>query len=230
MTDIETIVRNKLFSSKDEEYRKFHSNLCPGINNIIGVRVPILRNLLKELLTKYSFYELYNSIGTLYYEEIMLKGMLLGKYKGDFEKLLTYIKEYIPLIDNWAICDTFCSGLKITKKYKKEMRDFILKYKDSNKEFELRFMIVMILDYYIEKEYLFENFEIFEKIKNNSYYVEMAIAWALSICLIKYYDETISYLKRCNLSNFVYNKTISKACDSYRISEDNKNELRNMRR
>lgn len=230
MTDIEFIIRNKVLSLKDEEYRNFHSNLCPGINNIIGVRVPILRNLLKELLTKYSFYELYNSIGTLYYEEIMLKGMLLGKYKGDFEKLLTYIKEYIPLIDNWAICDTFCSGLKITKKYKKEMRDFILKYKDSNKEFELRFMIVMILDYYIEKEYLSENFEIFEKIKNNSYYVEMSIAWALSICLIKYYDETISYLKRCNLNNFVYNKTISKACDSYRIDNKKKNELRNMRR
>ena len=127
MNDREAIIRNKLFSLNDEKYKTFHSNLCPGVNNIIGVRVPILRHLLKELLTKYSFEELYNSIGTIYYEEIMLKGILIGKYKGDFEKLLTYINDYIPLIDNWAICDTFCSGLKITKKYKKEMRDFILK-------------------------------------------------------------------------------------------------------
>ena len=140
------------------------------------------------------------------------------------------VKDYIPLIDNWAICDTFCAGLKITKKYKKEMRNLILKYKDSDKEFELRFMTVMILNYYIDEEYLIENFQLLEKLKNNSYYVEMSIAWALCICLIKYYDETISYLKRCNLSNFIYNKTISKACDSYRISDEKKIELRKMRR
>ena len=91
-------------------------------------------------------------------------------------------------------------------------------------------MIVMILDYYIDEEYLSKNFDIFDKIKSNDYYVEMAISWALSICLIKYYNETISYLKKCNLSDFVYNKTISKACDSYRLSNEKKNELRKMRR
>lgn len=230
MKNLRIIIRESLFSLKDEKYKNFHSNLCPGTNNIIGVRVPLVRNLLNELLNKYSFDELYNSIDTLYYEEIMLKGMLIGKYKGDFDKVSVYIKGFIPLIDNWAICDTFCAGLKITKKYKDEMRDFLLKYRYSDKEFELRFMIVMILDYYIENDYLNDNFEVFDSINSNDYYVEMAIAWALSICLIKYYDETVCYLKRCNLSDFIYNKTISKACDSYRISDEKKNELRKMRR
>lgn len=230
MNDIGIIIRNKLFSLKDEKYKNFHSSLCPDTTNIIGVKVPLVRKLLNDLLKEYSFDELYKSIDTVYYEEIMLKGMLISKYKGEFKKFLSYISEFIPLIDNWAICDNFCQELKMTKNNKEKMRNFILKYEKSSKEFELRFMIVMILSYYIEEKYLDDNFKIFDNIKSNDYYVEMAIAWALSICLVKYYDETICYLRKCNLSDFTFNKTISKACDSYRITKDKKEELKKMKR
>lgn len=81
----------------------------------------------------------------------------------------------------------------------------------------------MILDYYIEEEYLEKDFEIFNNINSDYYYVKMAVAWAISICLVKYYNETISYLKNTNkLDQWTYNKAIQKALESYRIADKKK--------
>lgn len=231
MEELNKEIKEKIISLVDEDYKEFHSSLCPGINNILGVRVPVLRKYAKELNAQYSLDMLFNVIDNHYYEEKMLKGMLIGMNKeSDIQELINYIKSFIPLIDNWAICDVFCAGLKITKKYKVEMWRFINQYLSSNKEFEVRFAVVMILDYFIEEEYLEENFKIFDSILCDQYYVKMAVAWAISICLIKYYDETIGYLKRCNLEDDVYNKAIQKARESYRISTKQKDELNKMKR
>ena len=146
------------------------------------------------------------------------------------EKVKKHIEEFIPKIDNWAVCDVFCAGLKITKKNKEEMWDFIQKYLKTDKEFEIRFAIVMILDFYIEEEYLQKNFKIFDNINSQDYYVQMAVAWAISICLIKFYDETIKYLSNANLDTFTYNKALQKAIESYRITDENKEKLRQMKK
>lgn len=223
-------IKKQLINMQDIRYKEFHSNLCPGTENIIGIRVPVLRNYAKELLKKYEFEILINNIDNEYYEETMLQGMLIGLSNKKYSSIIKYIEEFIPKIDNWAICDTFCAGLKITKKHKEDMWIFINKYLKSDKEFEIRFAIVMLLDYYIEEKYLKRLFEIFDSIKNNSYYVEMAVAWAISICLIKYYDETVDYLKICKLDKFTYNKALQKAIESYRISEEKKEMLKSMKR
>ena len=224
-------IKNKLKELSDSKYKEFHSGLCPNTDNILGVRVPVLRNYAKELSKKYKIEELLKNIDNEYYEEILLQGMLIGLSKEkNVETILEYVKEFIPKIDNWAICDVFCAGLKITKKYKETMWDFIKPYLNSNKEFEIRFGIVIILDYYIEEKYLKENFKIFESVKNEEYYVQMAIAWAISICLIKYFDETIEYLKTSRLDKFTYNKALQKGIESFRISEENKKILRNMKK
>lgn len=224
-------IKNKLFELSDQKYREFHEGLCPGTENIIGIRVPVLRKYAQELFKERDWKQTIEQIDNEYYEEIMLQGMLIGQAKNeDIKTILKYVQEYVPKIDNWAICDTFCAGLKITKKYKKEMWNFIQKYLKSDKEFEIRFAVVMILDYYIEEKYLQENFKIFDSINNDKYYVRMAIAWAISICLIKFYDETIEYLKIANLDNWVYNKAIQKAIESYRISDDKKQFLRKIKK
>ncbi|MCI8617994.1 MAG: DNA alkylation repair protein [Clostridia bacterium] len=224
-------IKKKLKEISDKKYQDFHSSLCPGTENIIGVRVPILRNYAKELFKEKDWKQTIKEIDNEYYEEIMLKGMLIGQAKTeDINIILKYVEEYVPHIDNWAICDVFCAGLKITKKYKKEMWNVIQKYLKSDKEFEIRFAIVMILDYYIEEEYLKENFEIFEKIKCDEYYVKMAVAWAISICLIKFYSVTIEYMKTSKIDSWTYNKAIQKAIESYRITEENKKILREMKK
>lgn len=231
--NISSIIKEKLVKLADKKYREFHSKLCPNTNNILGVRVPVLRNYAKELIKEYSSEELLKNIDNQYYEEIMLQGMVIGLSKEkDFEVIQRYIENFIPKIDNWAVCDVFCAGLKITKKYKKEMWNFIQNYLKSKNEFYLRFAVVMILDFYIEKEYLDRNFEIFNNIESDKYYVQMAVAWAVSICLIKYYDETIDYLNsiECKLNNFTYNKSLQKARESYRISKEQKEELQKMKR
>ena len=224
-------IKKKLLELSDQKYREFHKNLCPGTENIIGIRVPILRKYAQELYKEKDWKQTIEEIDNQYYEEIMLQGMLIGQAKNEnINTILKYMEEYVPKIDNWAICDTFCAGLKITKKYKKEMWNFIQKYLKSDKEFEIRFAIVMILDYYIDEEYLQKDFEIFNKIKHDGYYVKMAVAWAISICLIKFYDETVKYLNKANLDNWTYNKAIQKAIESYRISDEQKDFLRKLKK
>lgn len=225
-------IKQELIQMSDSKYKSFHSNLCPGINNILGIRVPVLREYAKKLIKKYSFEELINNIDDEYYEEIMLQGMLIGlNSKENFNVIKKYIEDYISKIDNWAICDTFCAGLKIINKNKESMWDFINQYLDSDKEFYLRFAIVIILDYYIEEKYLEEIFRIFNNIQSEYYYVKMAIAWAISISLIKYYDKTINYLKNnSKIDKWTYNKSLQKAIESYRITKDQKELLKNMKK
>lgn len=225
-------IKEDIIKLVDYRYKEFHSKLCPGINNILGVRVPVLRNYAKEIRKDSSLEKLLKIIDDEYYEEIMLQGMLIGLEKDiSFEKLKEYIKLFVPKINNWAICDNFCAGLKITKKYKKEMYELINEYLKSNNEFAVRFAIVMILNYYIEKDYLKENFAIFDKIKLDKYYVKMAVSWSISICLIKYYKETYKYLKNNkNLDLWTYNKSIQKATESYRITDEQKQELVKIKR
>ncbi len=224
------IIKEDLFKLQDKKYQEFHSKLCPGTDNIIGIRIPVLREYAKKLLKENDFKTLINYIDDEYYEEIMLQGMLIGLAKSNFNEIKPYIENFIPKIDNWAICDTFCAGLKITKKYKREMWNLINTYITSDEEFFIRFAVVIILDYYIEEEYIKENFKIFNNIKSDKYYVQMAVAWAISICFAKYFDKTIKYMKTANLDDFTYNKAIQKAIESYRITKEEKDILRKMKR
>ena len=223
--------KKELQNLADTKYKEFHKGLCPGTENIIGVRVPVLREYAKKLSKKYEIDDLLENIDDEYYEEIMLQGMLIGLKKDkEISYILADIEKFVPKIDNWAICDTFCVGLKITKKNLNKMWEFLQKYVKSSKEFEIRFGVVMILDYYITESYLDRNFKIFDSIKSDKYYVQMAVAWAVSICLIKFYDKTIEYLNKCKLDKFTYNKALQKAIESYRITNEQKEELRNMKK
>ena len=196
-------IKKELEQLADEKYREFQKGLCPGTENILGVRVPVLRDYAKKLSKEYEIRELLNHIDNEYYEEIMLQGMLIGLEKDkEIQNILTDIERFVPKIDNWGVCDVFCAGLKITKKHVKEMWEFLQKYVTSDKEFEIRFGVVMILDYYITEEYLEKNFAIFDHINSDKYYVQMAVAWAISICLIKFYDKTIEYLKQAKVDKF----------------------------
>jgi len=223
-------IEKELLNMQDKKYKEFQKGICPGVEEIIGIRIPILRSYAKELPKRYDFKYLMENIPSNYYEEIMLQGMLIGQAKLDFNEIIKYVEDFIPKIDNWAVCDTFCTGLKITKKHKEEMWNFIQKYIKSDKEFYIRFGIVLILNYYIDEDYLYKNFKIFDSIKSDKYYVQMAVAWAISFCLIKFYDKTIEYLKNSKIDKFTYNKSIQKAIESYRITKEQKEFLRTLKK
>lgn len=214
----------------DEQYRLFHSGLCPETDNIMGVRVPKLRNYAKEL-AKESWEENYANIGNEYYEEIMLKGMILGLSNTEVEKTIKYLREFIPSINNWAVCDTTCAGLKFVKKNPDIVFEFLKEYLNSDKEFEIRFAIVMLLDYYITDKYIDEVIQILDNINHTEfYYVKMAVAWTISVIYIKYPEKGMEYLKNNNLDDDTYNKALQKIIESNRISKREKNKIRKMKR
>lgn len=221
-------IKEKLFSLADEKYKEFHGSLCPGTDNIIGIRVPILRNLARNI-AKEDWREYLQNAKDDYYEEVMLQGMVIGLAKMEFEERIKYVKEFIPKIDNWAVCDVVSAGFKFTKDNKKEVWEFLKPYLASNKEFEIRFAVVMLLDFYITDEYIKEVLEILNNINHEGYYVKMAVAWAISICYIKFPKETSKLLKKNNLDTFTYNKALQKIIESYRVSKEEKDKLRKMK-
>ncbi len=222
-------IEKRIFELADTKYKEFHSGLCPNTNNIVGVRVPVLRNYAKEL-SKSDFRSYLDNAKNEYYEEIMLQGMVIGLSKMNLEERLRYVKKFVPKIDNWAICDVFCAGLKFANKNKQEVWKFLQQYKNSMEEFELRFFIVMLLDFYITDEYVKEVINILENIKHEGYYVKMAIAWTISIAYIKYPEITMKYLINNTLDDFTYNKALQKIVESYRVSNQDKAIIRNMKR
>ena len=226
---MEDEIRKKIFELADTKYKEFHSGLCPNTNNIVGVRVPILRNYAKQL-SKGDFRKYLSNAKSDYYEEIMLQGMVIGLAKMDIDERIKYINQFIPKINNWAICDVFCAGLKFVETNRKEVWKFLQKYQKSKKEFELRFLIVMMLDFYITEEYINEVISILDSIKHQGYYVKMAVAWAISIAYIKYPNITMKYLKNNTLDDFTYNKALQKIIESYRVSKTDKNIIRSMKR
>ena len=223
-------IKQELKELADEKYKKFHTGLCPGVDNILGVRVPILRKYAKELQKRYPSIS-YQEIDNEFYEEIMLKGMLIGlNAKNDYQTNRDDLVYFINLIDNWAVCDVFVAGLKFIKKDLNGYWDFIKECTEKSKEFEKRFAYVAMLDYYINDEYIDEVLKILVHENSEKYYVYMSVAWALSVCLVKYYDKTLNVMLNSNLNKITFNKTLQKACESYRISEKQKNELKSYRK
>lgn len=226
---MENKIRQDLFAMQDLKYKEFHGSLCPDMDNIIGVRIPKLREYAKELYKSNNLKDI--KIEDKYYEELVIQGMLIGfQTKEPIEEIIKQVEKFIPKINSWAVCDTFCAGLKITKKYQTEMFKVIKRYLKSTQEYQVRFAIVMLLDYYINDQYIDQVLQILDNVKLEKYYVQMANAWAISICLIKYYNKTLDFLNTTKIDDFTYNKGIQKAIESYRITNDQKEYLRTLKR
>lgn len=222
-------IRKKLIELREEEYRLFQQKLIPNQENILGIRIPKLRSLAKEI-AKGDWENYLRNSEEEHFEEIMLKGMVIGYIKVPLEQRLELIKWFVPKIDNWSVCDSFCVGLKFAKKHREEVWDFLMPYLQSNKEFEIRFAVVMLLNYFLEKEYIEECLKIFNSIQHDGYYVKMGVAWAISIAYIKFPNETEKLLLQNDLDDFTYNKALQKITESYRIDQETKEKIRNMKR
>lgn len=219
-----------LKENKDEKYKEFSSSLIPESHELIGVRLPLLRKFAKQIVKENNVKEYLENANSKYFEEIMLQGLVIGYYKSDIQTIIKLCTKFVPKIDNWSICDSFCNSLKTTKRYPSEMLNYITSYINSDKPYELRFLIVMLLSHYVDKKYLNNIFNIISKISSDNYYVKMAIAWLISVCYIKYSEETLKYLNNCKLDKFTYNKALQKILESYRVTGENKKLIRSMKK
>lgn len=226
---MDNTIRDKLMELADEEYKKFSSALLPNIDNILGVRLPQLRQLAKEI-AKSDWRNFLSKAEGEYFEEMMLQGMVIGYVRADIEESLLYVADFVPKIDNWSVCDSFCVGLKFTKKHLESVWQFLQPYFASDQEYEIRFAVVMIINYFVEPDYIDQVLKILNDINHDGYYAKMAIAWAVSICYIKLPEPTMSFLKNNSLDDFTYNKALQKITESYRIDQETKALIRSMKR
>ena len=208
-----------LLSLKDNKTKVFNEKIISTKYEMLGIKVPILKNIALKL-TDNEIFNLFNMPNN-YYEVVLLKGLAINRLK-DFTTFNTYFDIYLKLIDNWALCDIFCSNLKIVKNNKECFLNKINDLINTQEEYLVRVGLVLLLIYYISEEYINVIFEIINKTKSNYYYVNMARAWLLCECFIKYENETLNYLECNSLDSFTINKTISKIKDSRRVNKSTK--------
>ena len=219
-------IHQHLLSLQDGKYRDFNSKIILQKDYpMIGIRLPELRNYAKELMKENTIPKFQDE----YYEEILLHGMCIGRYRCPFPEKIALIEEFLPLINDWGICDSFVPSLKDINKHRDEYLLYIRKYLKTDKEFYQRYGFVVLLDYYKEEKYLKEIFKHIKATKYNGYYSKMGAAWLLSYMFMFFYDETMSFVSENRIDESVLLKGIQKAIDSYRISDLQKDELRKLR-
>ena len=211
---------NYLKAIKEEKYKEFHSKLTTTKYEILGIRLPVLRNIANEIF-KGNYKSFLEICDTNYYEEVMIKGLVIAKIKN-VDELMIYFDSFVNLIDNWAINDTFCNSLKIVSRNKEYFLKIIDNLIKSNEVYKIRVGLILLLSYYVETNYLDIIFNYIDNINSNEYYVNMARAWLICEVFVKYESYTLKYLENNNLDKFTLNKAISKIIDSYRVSNDMK--------
>ncbi|MET3290565.1 UNVERIFIED_CONTAM: 3-methyladenine DNA glycosylase AlkD [Brevibacillus sp. OAP136] len=226
---MKTTIKQQLIDLAEPEYQQFSAALLPTIDNVLGVRLPKLRTMAKAI-AKGDWRSYLASAETDTFEEVMLQGMVIGYAKTDCEERLRHIATFVPKIDNWSVCDSFCIGLTFTKTNKAAVWEFLQPYLASQNEYEVRFGVVMLLDFYIEEAYIQKVFACLDNACADGYYAKMAIAWAVSMCFVKMPEQTIPYLRKNALDDFTYNKALQKITESYRVDSETKKVIRQMKR
>ena len=259
--------KNKLFENAEEGYRDFVLGGIITERPLLGVRVPKCREIATEVLgekfggsdtEKIKRAKKFLENEPMAFEEVLVRGFVIAKLP--YQEMIKQIYKFIPLIDNWEICDTFCAAMgKNVRKNRDKFLEEIDRMLESLDEFETRVAIVSLLDHYVEPEYLNVIFDrIFEmgkclsegpgelsveRVKGttdgkrvrsvmawDAYYVKMAVAWLISVCFAKFPEETLMFFERATLPRWTYNKAINKTCESYRVDRDLKEKLKSMKR
>lgn len=221
-------LREQLTQMADPRYRAFVTPLMPGVAHVIGVRLPLLRRIAREI-ARGAWREYLAADDDRYFEERMLRGMVIGAVRCPADEKLEYVARFVPKIDNWAVCDSFC--WRLLSDERAPMWAFIRPYFRSAAEYDVRFAAVMALSNYVDAEHLDELLSLLGGVRHEGYYARMGVAWAVSVCVAKCPDRTMRWLQAaCPLDDWTYNKTLRKAVESYRVPDALKRELRAMKR
>lgn len=219
-------VRKHLESLSEKELASFTEKLTPSAENVLGIRIPVLHEYAKKLAREQGTDVIQGE--DFYHEEKMLHGMVIGYLKTDTESRLVLIRDFVPLIDSWGVCDSFCSTLKFTNQNRERVWDFLQTYIRSDQEFEKRFGAVMLLCYYVNDAYIDKTVKALRTINTEEYYSSMAVAWAAAECFIKFPEKTLPYIENKVFDKDTHNRTIRKICDSYRVDQSKKEELKKL--
>ena len=218
-------IKDELFKLQDSEYRDFHARLVPNLEKkaIIGVRLPQLRALAKELKPQTESF--FKELPHRYYEENTLHAILISEI-SDFDKCVKELNEFLPYVDNWATCDSMRP--KSFKKNRKKLISHIDEWLKSSHTYTVRFAVGMLMTHFLDEDFDEKYMEKVSRIKSDEYYINMMIAWYFQVALVKKWEFALPYLKEKRLSKWVHNKAIQKARESYRMTQEQKDLLKSL--
>lgn len=218
------MIDEKFLKYLENDYKEFSDKLIPN-SNILGIRFNNLKLIAKDYVKENDLSLLDKDL--VYHEEKLVYMFILSNLK-DINLIYDKLDKMVPLIDNWAVCDSLMN-IKIIRKNREFFYPLINKYKTSKKEFEVRFSLIMLF-HYMDEKYLDDIFNIIESVNTDNYYSKMGLAWLICECFIKFRDYTMNKIKDLKVDNFSYNKAIDKIRDSFRVTEEDKILLKSYKR
>ncbi len=228
--DLDALVA-QLRALADEKYRIFNESLTPGIEGkSIGVRMPALRKIAKQLLREDPAGFLADTLKSEIHEINLLHATLLAKGNFTAPERIERLQKFVPTIGNWAVCDLLCNDLKPAGALKDALIPILASYAKSAREFEVRFACVMRMLWYRDEENIAETFHLYGEFHHDGYYARMGAAWGISYLYVEDPARTLALLRSSKLDDFTHNKAIRKCIESYRISEPDKQLLRTLMR
>lgn len=220
-------LREELLSLSEPGYRTFASSLLPGVEHVMGVRLPKLRRLARTI-ARGDWRGYLRTAEGFYFEERMLQGLVIGYAPCDAEERLAWTARFVPRIDNWSVCDSFCRRLGPGER--EPMWRFVQPYFRSEEEFGVRFAAVMSLVNFADAEHLEPLLERLEGVRHEGYYARMGVAWAVSVCFAKFPERTAAWLAGCALDDRTYGLSLRKIVESDRVDAAAKRAVRALRR
>ena len=223
-----TEIQQRLFALQDAGYRDFHAALMPTVDKalVIGVRMPALRALAKELKGTELAADFMAALPHKYYEENNLHAALIG-YIRDFDACMAAVERFLPYVDNWATCDMM--NPRALAKDKAALLERIRLWLQSGHTYTVRFGMEMLMNHFLEEDFREEYPALVASVRSEEYYVRMMQAWYFATALAKQYEAAVTYLEQRRLGAWVHNKTIQKARESFRVSQEQKEYLKSLK-
>lgn len=217
-----------LEENSDETYRKFNESLLPGTTGTYGVRVPVLRAMVKEI-RKGDWRGFLSAAQDTTHEERMLRGLVIAGAKCDLAEKLSYLRDFLPKIDNWAVCDIVSGECKWKENDLDAVRTFLSPYLRSENAYEVRFALVQLMQYFWRDDRIDRSLAAYQSIRHEDYYVRMALAWGLSVFFVKQREKTLPLLQAQVFPLWVHNKAIQKCRESFRVCAEDKSYLNTLK-
>lgn len=223
-----TEIQQRLFALRDAGYRDFHAALMPTVDKalVIGVRMPALRALAKELKGTEPAADFMAQLPHKYYEENNLHAALIGHIR-DFDACMAAVERFLPYVDNWATCDMM--NPRALAKDKTALLERIRLWLQSGHTYTVRFGMGMLMNHFLEEDFREEYPALVASVRSEEYYVRMMQAWYFATALAKQYEAAVTYLEQRRLGAWVHNKTIQKARESFRVSQEQKEYLKSLK-
>ncbi len=222
-------LREQLLSLCEPQYCKFTSALMPGVEHVLGIRLPILRKIAREIACG-EWRDFLSNAESYYFEERMIQGLMIGYVRCPTDEKIDLMRRFIPKIDNWAVCDSFCMT-RLRAADREAVWHFAQPYFLASGEYEVRFAVVTALANFIDIQHLDALLELLGKVRHEGYYARMGVAWAVSVCYVKFPEQTRAWLDaECPLDDWTFNKSLQKIVESYRVTDADKAEIRTLKR